>query len=50
MQQLATDGDMRPIDVGPLRSRTSWRASATFDVAVQPGLGTNYASALKVVA
>ena len=48
--QLATDGGLRPIDVGPLALAHQLEGAGYLNMAVQPALGTNYGSALKVVA
>ena len=48
--QLATDGGLRAIDVGPLALAHQLEGAGYLNMAVQPALGTNYASALKVVA
>jgi NADPH-dependent F420 reductase len=50
VEQLATDGGLRAIDVGPLALAHQLEGVGYINMAVQPGLGTNYASALKVVA
>jgi 8-hydroxy-5-deazaflavin:NADPH oxidoreductase len=50
VQQLATDGGLRAIDVGPLALAHQLEGAGYLNMAVQPALGTNYASALKVVA
>jgi hypothetical protein len=50
VQQLATDGGMRAIDVGPLALAHQLEGAGYLNMAVQPALGTNYGSALKVVA
>ena len=48
--QLATDGGLRAIDVGPLALAHQLEGAGYLNMAVQPALGTNYGSALKVVA
>jgi 8-hydroxy-5-deazaflavin:NADPH oxidoreductase len=48
--QLATDGGLRAIDVGPLALAHQLEGAGYLSMAVQPALGTNYGSALKVVA
>ena len=48
--QLATDGGLRAIDVGPLGLAHQLEGAGYLNMAVQPALGTNYGSALKVVA
>jgi predicted dinucleotide-binding enzyme len=50
LKQLATDGGLRPIDVGPLALAHHVEALGYLNMAIQPGLGTNYASAVKVLA
>ena len=50
VSQLATDGGLRAIDVGPLALAHQLEGVGYVNMAIQPGLGTNYASALKVVA
>ena len=50
VQQLATDGGLRAIDVGPLALAHQLEGAGYLNMAVQPALGTNYGSALKVVA
>jgi predicted dinucleotide-binding enzyme len=50
VSQLAADGGLRAIDVGPLALAHQLEAVGYVNMAIQPGLGTNYASALKVVA
>jgi 8-hydroxy-5-deazaflavin:NADPH oxidoreductase len=50
VQQLATDGGLRAIDVGPLALAHQLEGVGYINMALQPSLGTNYASALKVVA
>ncbi len=48
--QLVTDGGLRAIDVGPLALAHQLEGAGYLNMAVQPALGTNYGSALKVVA
>ena len=48
--QLAGDGGMRAIDVGPLALAHHLEAVGYVNMAIQPGLGTNYGSAIKVLA
>ena len=48
--QLATDGGLRAVDVGPLALAHQLEGAGYLNMAVQPALGTNYGSALKVVA
>ncbi len=48
--QLATDGGLRAIDVGPLALAHQLEGAGYLNMAVQPALGTNYGSALKVIA
>ena len=50
MSQLAADGGLRAIDVGPLALAHQLEGAGYVNMAIQPGLGTNYGSALKVVA
>ena len=50
VKQLATDGGLRPIDAGPLALAHHVEALGYLNMAIQPGLGTNYASAVKVLA
>jgi len=50
VQQLAADGGLRAIDVGPLALAHQLEGAGYLNMAVQPALGTNYASALKIVA
>jgi predicted dinucleotide-binding enzyme len=47
--QLATDGGLRPIDVGPLALAHHLEALGYLNMAIQPTLGTNYASAIKIL-
>src|SRR4051812_3277502 len=50
VEQLAADSGLRPIDVGPLALAHQLEGAGYLNMAIQPGLGTNYGSALKVVA
>jgi len=50
VKQLAVDGGLRPIDAGPLALAHQLEALGYLNMAIQPDLGTNYASAIKVVA
>jgi predicted dinucleotide-binding enzyme len=50
VKQLATDGGLRPIDAGPLALAHHIEALGYLNMAIQPALGTNYASAVKVLA
>jgi 8-hydroxy-5-deazaflavin:NADPH oxidoreductase len=50
VSQLAADGGLRAIDVGPLALAHQLEGAGYVNMAIQPGLGTNYGSALKVVA
>ena len=50
VSQLAADGGLRAIDVGPLALAHQLEGVGYMNMAIQPGLGTNYGSALKVVA
>src|SRR3954452_9950804 len=50
VKQLATDGGLRPIDVGPLALAYHVEALGYLNMAIQPVLGTNYASAVKILA
>jgi len=50
VKQLATDGGLRPIDAGPLALAHHIEALGYLNMAIQPALGTNYASAIKVLA
>jgi 8-hydroxy-5-deazaflavin:NADPH oxidoreductase len=47
--RLASDGGMRPIDVGPLTLAHNLEALGYLNMAIQPTLGTNYGSAFKVL-
>jgi len=48
--QLAADGGLRAIDAGPLALAHHIEALGYLNMAIQPALGTNYASAIKVLA
>ena len=50
VKQSASDGGLRPIDVGPLALAHHVEALGYLNMAIQPTLGTNYASAIKVIA
>jgi 8-hydroxy-5-deazaflavin:NADPH oxidoreductase len=50
VKQLARDGGLRPIDAGPLALAHHIEALGYLNMAIQGDLGTNYASAVKVVA
>jgi predicted dinucleotide-binding enzyme len=50
VKQLVRDGGMRPVDVGPLALAHHVEALGYLNMAIQPDLGTNYASAVKVLA
>jgi predicted dinucleotide-binding enzyme len=50
VKQLAADGGLRPIDVGPLALAHHVEALGYLNMAIQPALGTNYGSAIKVLA
>ena len=50
VSQLAADGGLRAIDVGPLALAHQLEGVGYVNMAIQPGLGTNYGSALKVLA
>ena len=50
VSQLASDGGMRPIDAGPLALAHQLEALGYLNMAIQPTLGTNYGSAVKVLA
>ena len=50
VKRIAADGNLRPIDVGPLALAHHVEALGYLNMAIQPGLGTNYASAVKVLA
>src|SRR4051812_1724828 len=50
IKQLVTDGGLRPIDAGPLALAHHIEALGYLNMAIQGDLGTNYASAVKVLA
>ena len=50
VSQLAADSGLRAIDVGPLALAHQLEGVGYVNMAIQPGLGTNYGSALKVLA
>ena len=50
VSQLAADGGLRAIDVGPLALAHQLEGVGYVNMAIQPALGTNYASAFKVIA
>ena len=50
VQQLVADGGQRPIDVGPLALAHNLEALGYLHMGVQQSLGTNYASAVKILA
>jgi 8-hydroxy-5-deazaflavin:NADPH oxidoreductase len=50
VSQLVADGGLRAIDVGPLALAHQLEGAGYVNMAIQPGLGTNYGSALKVLA
>jgi predicted dinucleotide-binding enzyme len=47
--QLAEDGGLRPVDVGPLKRARELEAMGLVHMSVQDRLGTGFGSALKVV-
>ena len=47
--QLARDGDMRPIDTGPLSRARQIEAMQFLHIALQGTLGTNWGSAIKIL-
>lgn len=47
--QLAEDGGLRAVDVGPLRRARELEAAGLVHMGVQGALGTGFASALKIV-
>jgi len=49
VSQIAADGGLRAIDVGPLALAHQLEGAGYLNMAVQPALGTNYGSALKVI-
>jgi predicted dinucleotide-binding enzyme len=50
VKQLVRDGGLRPIDAGPLALAHHIEALGYLNMAIQGDLGTNYASAVKVLA
>jgi 8-hydroxy-5-deazaflavin:NADPH oxidoreductase len=50
VSQLASDGGLNPIDAGPLARAHELEALGYLHMALQQPLGTNFASAVKVVA
>jgi predicted dinucleotide-binding enzyme len=50
VKQLVRDGGLRPVDVGALALAHHVEALGYLNMAIQPDLGTNYASAVKVLA
>jgi 8-hydroxy-5-deazaflavin:NADPH oxidoreductase len=50
VKQIVRDGGLRPIDAGPLALAHHIEALGYLNMAIQGDLGTNYASAVKVVA
>jgi predicted dinucleotide-binding enzyme len=50
VKQLVEDAGMRPIDVGPLALAHHVEALGYLNMVIQPGLGTNYGSAIKILA
>jgi predicted dinucleotide-binding enzyme len=48
--RIVEDGGMRPVDVGPLKRARELEAAGLLHMGVQGGLGTGFASALKIVA
>jgi predicted dinucleotide-binding enzyme len=49
VRQIAEDGGLKAIDVGPLALARQIEAVGYLHMAIQPGLGTNYRSAVVVV-
>ncbi len=47
--QLAQDGGLRPVDTGPLKWARALEAAGLLHMALQGTLGTNFASALKIL-
>jgi predicted dinucleotide-binding enzyme len=47
--QLVKDAGMRPIDAGPLSRARQIEAMQFLHIVTQPALGTNWASAIKVL-
>jgi len=50
VKRIASDGGLRPIDVGPLALAHHVEALGYLNMAIQPALGTEYASAIKIIA
>jgi predicted dinucleotide-binding enzyme len=50
VSQLASDGGLRPVDVGPLARAHELEALGYLHMALQQPLGTGFSSAIKVVA
>jgi 8-hydroxy-5-deazaflavin:NADPH oxidoreductase len=50
VSQLVSDGGLRPIDAGPLALAHQLEALGYVNMAIQPALGTNYGSAIKILA
>jgi hypothetical protein len=50
VSRVVRDGGMRAIDAGPLARARELEALGYLHMAVQPGLGTQYASAVKILA
>jgi 8-hydroxy-5-deazaflavin:NADPH oxidoreductase len=48
--RLVEDGGLRPVDAGPLRRARELEALGILHMAVQPSLGTGYASTVKLLA
>jgi len=48
--KLVEDGGMRAIDAGPLKRARELEAAGLLHMTVQQPLGTNFASALKILA
>ena len=49
VKQLVRDGGLRPVDVGPLALAHHVEALGYLNMAIQADLGTNYASAIKIL-
>jgi predicted dinucleotide-binding enzyme len=49
VKQLVEDAGLRSIDVGSLPLAHHIEALGYLNMAIQPGLGTNYASAIKIL-
>ena len=50
VSRLASNGGMRPIDVGPLALAHNLEALGYLNMAIQPTLGTHYSSAFEIIA